>query len=520
MKQASPPFANNDHFGPKLHCTMVGLAIIILTVGMRLAVVCGLPSTDEGFYAFYSMLVHNSLSNGQGLPPLGTLQIYPILCSGIFGWSGNPLIALRLCDMIVASIMSWQLYRLLLQTSGSLLYGGLLAALTVIAVNMSLFIQYGFKNALFAAWIPLLISLRLGLAASGKQHRVFFLCGSLVALSIFLRESFAPFAFLGVLAIFLSNGWRKALLFTAGGVVTAIIGLGIASILRGGPLNIIEAYVFFSKMAVSVGSLTSASMLYLNLSLKEIVFWAPLGVILLIALLYNMHTKQLSWGFLFFWFVVALAPLAETLTKGAYPYHFSTVLIGASGMLAYVTHQWKQVTWQHILFLAACFTSVSLTLPCLTPVTKQAATSLQQLGSMLSQPAWPEQAKNSSNYLLMADKISATAHPGATLDVSGGYYVVHVLTGLLPPKRTQGHLFDVALYGLIQQLTPQQLTDYIRQNPSDIFLVSDRPGFGTENVKTALVLLPEYKAYATISHSPSNNYGSFTGTIFVKERAQ
>ncbi len=495
---------------------VLSVSIALIPVFIRLALVCAPPGTDEGFYALNSMLAHDFLSTGRGLPPQGVLQIYPIICSFVFAFDINHIIALRLCDMIVAVIVAWQFYRLLVQESGRALYGGLLAASAVIAINMPLFIQSGFKNAFFAAFLPLLLSLRIGRAASTENHKTFFACGALVACSILLRESFAPLAIVGVVAIFCAHGRRAAGLFATGGIAAAVVIIGAIAFLRGGLGNIIDAYTLFARMAVILGAIVANSVAAFLFSLKEVAFLAPLGGVAFLALFLGLRRDKAEWRPLLFWLAVALAPLTETATKGAFPYHFSATLIGLSGFLACTIKQWRDVVWQKGIFVAACMVSMFIAMLSLDSYPERIRTTLPQLRKMLLSPFWPDEMTASSNYLLMAKAVREAGHSTSTLEVSGAYHLVHVLTGLRPPARTDGHLFDLGFYALTKKLAPEELAKYIRNHPPDIILASDRQGIGVETLKAALALMPEYKAGAVIPYSPTNHYGAFSGTVFSK----
>ncbi len=85
------------------------IIILLATVIQRLMVVGGLPTTDEGIYAYQAQLIHSSLTAGKGLPDAGTLNLYPMLLSWVFEITSNSLIIFRLMDLLVAITASWLL---------------------------------------------------------------------------------------------------------------------------------------------------------------------------------------------------------------------------------------------------------------------------------------------------------------------------------------------------------------------------------------------------------------------------
>ena len=80
---------------------LVFLVMIAAVIMPRIMIAGALPSTDEGFYAYFSQIAYASLSNGHGLPNTGMLMLYPISLSWVFGLPVNHILFLRLVDMLV-----------------------------------------------------------------------------------------------------------------------------------------------------------------------------------------------------------------------------------------------------------------------------------------------------------------------------------------------------------------------------------------------------------------------------------
>lgn len=102
------------------------LAVLLGTAFLRLTPLGGLPKTDEGVYAYAAQAMHASVRAGHGLPDFGTLTRYPLLTAWLFDVQANHLL-LRCADLVVALAMSWALYRVLVQESGSRRGGALRA---------------------------------------------------------------------------------------------------------------------------------------------------------------------------------------------------------------------------------------------------------------------------------------------------------------------------------------------------------------------------------------------------------
>jgi hypothetical protein len=497
-----------------------GLLVCCVPVFMRLAVVCNFPATDEGYYAFHAMLAHDALAASGGLYPLGPLHLYPLLLSFVFSWDINHIVALRLCDIVAAVLMAWQWFRLLERESDSLWAGFLLALLVVFAFNLPIFIQYGFKNSLSVSFIFLIAALRMGLNGNGNTARTWLVCGALTAVAILFREALLPFAVAGFLGVLAAYGRRDALLYAAGGLAAALPVLACLAVARGGGAsNIIEAYFVFSAMAEEAGKLTSQSLSYLKASLSDVRFLALSGGALLIGGLFAAIRGRLIYGRILFWTLIAAAPLFEIFTKGGWPYHYSTCLLGLSGLAACLFRIGRESAPRAApcVAIAALTSSLILSLPQAENIPKRAAETLRRLPAMLAQTSWPADMIPRSNYLLMAQAVKDAAKPGDTLLISGHYFILYPLTGLLPPK-TDNHLFDPGLLALARKLSADSLRTRVAAENPDIVVHSHRPGTGADILEKALTLLPQYRKVAEIPIDRSKHYGGFSGSVYVKDR--
>ena len=497
-----------------------GWCCVLPVILLRLTLAGGYPITDDGFYAMHAMLAHSTLSAGRGLPSLGVLQLYPTLCSFVFSWDINHLVALRLCDMAIAALVAWQLFRLLQQESGSTWFGGIVAAVFSLAVNQPLFIQNGFKNAGFMAWLCLIIALRLGLAASPEEERRYpwFLCGVLTCLGIFFRESFFPLAWLGLVSLFFYRGKRAAWFYFLGGISTAGILLAVLVLARGGITNIIDAYKMFMVMAVETGKRASNTPLWLSLSFREVCFLLPVALFLLIACVMGFRGKQIHFKRMFFWLMAAFLPLAEVVSKGGYGYHFSFALYGFAGLTAYV---YRCAAYKGNLFkvIGLGLMLASLVWGCVLsfPRPFEVFNAVPQIARLLPHQRWPQEMVEKSNYLLMADAILKNSRSDASMEITGLYMSLYVVTQRLPLLHSNNHLFDIGLYALVNQFSPNDTVHYLQEKAPDIVVLSERSEYNTEVVKKALDNMPEYQAVAYIGSSDKRHYGGFTGTVFVRK---
>jgi hypothetical protein len=508
------------------HCAALraaGLLVCCVPLVLRLAAASNPPSTDEGYYALHAMLAHQHLTAGEGLPPYGPLHLYPLLCSFVFSWNINHLIALRICDLAVSLVLARQWFRLLEEESGSLPLGLGLAVLCVFAFNQPLFVQHGFKNSLSISFVFLLTALRLGLKADSPSPGLFIRCGALTALAVLFREALAPFAVLGAIGAAAAHGRRAAFGYLAGGLGLASVLLFFLAAARGGFGTLVDAYATFFAMAREAGRFTANIFFGFPLSLEAIAFLAPVGAALLVGLVLCAIRGKRSMPHmprLLFWAALALAPLPEILSKDGYAYHYATCLFGLSGLAACCLRVWREVRPRPTLAVgvAALAAAALLAVPQAWSPARRLPAALRALAVMLPSTRWPEDMTERSNYLLMARAVREAATPGDTLLVSGCYFVLHPLTGLLPP-RLANHQFDPGLLALAKGLSPEDLRVELEKERPDILVLSHRAGLGTDTVARSLALMPEYAKTADIPLDPGKDYGAFSASVLARRKS-
>jgi hypothetical protein len=496
---------------------VAGLLVCCVPLVMRLAVIDAFPSTDEGYYAFHAMLAHDGLGNSGRLYPLGPLHLYPLLCSFVFSWEINPIIALRLCDMVVAALLAWQWFRLMEQESESLLAGFCIALAVVFAFNLPVFAQHGFKNSLSISFIFFIAALRVGLGNQEKTAQTWLICGLLTAIGVFFREALLPFAAVGFVGIWVAHGRRAAVFYATGGFVSVLLMLAALALARGGLGNIIEAYSTFGAMARESGRFNAPNLMALKSSLKSVAFLTPL---LLGCVFVAVRSKIPHGHRVLFWGAVAVVPLLEVLTKGGWPYHFATCLLGLSGLTACLFCVGGKSAPRVALCAVVTVFAVSLffALPQAKDASRNAGQALRRLPERLLQADFPADMVSQSNYLLMAQAVKNAAKSGDTLMTSGHYHVLYPLTGLLPPK-TDNHLFDLGLLALARQLSPDALHVRILLESPDFIVLSQRSGTGADVLEQALSLLPQYQRIAEIPIDSTKDYGGFSGIVYAKNKS-
>lgn len=501
---------------------VAGVLIFLTPIALRLPLIAGFPCTDEGFYGLHAMLANKSITEGTGLPPLGVLHIYPVLASFIFSLDVNPILGLRLVDMIVAAVVAWGLFRLTSLENGNVFVSALVAFFFVTALNLPVFIDSGFKNASSASWLFLLPALFIGLRSEPGKARPFFLVGVLSCIGFCIRESYATLGIVGLAGIWISKGRRCAVAYLSGGLITALAIFCLFAWARGGGKNIIDAYRIMGAMLVQVGK-GFTTLAYLKLALQGVLFLVPVFLFALIGGVRGIAEKLLCPGRVFFWLAVAFAPLAEILTKGGHPYSFSFALYGFAPLTGYMARDWLsgKKAWRFAgVFLGAACAAASLFLGGGQAVKAalQAAPAFRDIAQMLLNREWPEEMTGKSNYLLMAEAIKKNSAPGDTLEVSGNYMLLHILGSRFPPEDKTYSLLDLGHHALANHFSREDMKNHLEKNRPDVVVLSERGGFNTEVLKEALAAMETYQPIEYVGADKNRHYGHFTGTIYKRKK--
>ncbi|WP_155947837.1 hypothetical protein [Rhizobium sp. 2MFCol3.1] len=494
------------------------LSVVFVAVAVpRLAVLGSPPSTDEGVYAYFSQIAHTSLNNGQGLPNTGALMLYPILLSWSFEFPFNHLMFLRILDMAISFVAGWILYGIVRRESRSALAAALISFVFLFTMNQPIFIQSGFKNSFFAAYVPLFLAAYLAQTAVAKETRRWFIVGGLLALTILLRETFIPFAVVAAIAILVGRGIKASLQYCFGGVVAGGLLLLLLLWARGGVHSLIIGYQDFGAIYASLSDRPFP--LFLSngtVAVQEMLAALALGGLSVAVTLFASSGKPAIRGRLWFWIAVSIVPLIEPITKIGFPYHFSACLPGLAGLSA---NGWRALTVNDGTRMKATIGALLLSVVVISLFTKY--TPLAQTWSATRVNAlnwdkneWSADAVSSSNYLLAANALRKNAPPNGTLSVSGFMFALFPLSGLTPSDYELSHLTTLAIkVGLDKDKVRKALIEC----PPDVLMTSIRAGIpGNDAVTEAVEQSGLYHSVVTIPVSPEKSYGNFAGTIYKR----
>lgn len=483
------------------------LVVLISTVGPRLLSLGGFPNMDAGFYAYWAQYIQQSLAQGHGLPDAGGLMLYPALLSWLCVLPGNTLIWLRLADMLAAAWAGWLLCRLLQRESRSAVAGVLLALAFLAVMNAPEVIDAGFKNSIFAAYIPLFLALRLAETQDARSP-CWFGAGALTALGVLLREPFVVFALAGAVAVWIGRGPRAFWRYAAGGLFCGLLFLALAGFLRGGVTQLLRSYLDAGSLYAQEAGRVGHNFYVYG---KNFLLYLAGPVLLLstvsMGLLCRSGSRQ-SFGRALFWLALALLPLLEPMSKIGFAYHFAVTLPGCAGLCALAWSRrgdFPLPLRRASVGLAALVCLLQLYM--VLPGAGQARISLETLRAWPA-PVWPAALAPLSNTLLAGEAVRAVLPPGGSLSSSAFSYFLYPVTGALPSGPAMS---DLSRTYIAVGNDVSRLAAALRADPPDVlavgFAAAAHAASFTREIIEAARQSGLYALVATIPIDKSKNYG-------------
>lgn len=496
---------------------LILITVFCATFIPRMLLIGGPPATDEGIYAYNALLIHLNPAPGWLLPDSGTLNLYPAMISWVFGTDLNPFLLLRFADAIIAALAGVMLYRVLAHESGSAIAGACIAIAFLLTLNDPVFVQYGFKNSIAAASLPMLFAIAIGQQADHHRRSPWFWCGVLMAVAVMLREPFVILAVAGTFAAWARGGLRNAIAYAVGGILTSALILLLVIGLRGGVEALVQSYFHAGQIVGGIeyqqGVLLQTTPVTFAKNAAGALLVSGSMLIVLAVQIMRSRAQGLPWRTAF-WLALALLPLVEPLLKNGYPYHFATSLIGLSGLTALGWRTLRENPRQKtgILAMVLLLVFTVLLLPKLGKLAEVYGRYTRTLVAQSPLSQWPLSTIRQSNYLLIAETIRQQAGPGATLAINGSMLGVIPLSGLRPSRPDLAHL---SYRYLETGNDPRRLQASLYECPPDFVMLTNSSPFRDTRALLAVVRsMPEYAPAGHVPLSDARSYGSFDGAIF------
>ena len=499
---------------------LIAVLLAILTTGfLRLQLMLAPPASDSGIYTLASQWFYNAIS--QDIPIKDSkLYLYQFMTAWVYGLEVNQIILLRIIDCFVAIAASIILFNVILKESGSKLFTVIFMASLLIILHDFIYVLFGFRNSIWAAYLPLFSALLVWQNASKEDKFSFYLIGALVSLGILLREAFLPFFLFTFIAIYISYGRRQSLNYMIGSALLSFSVLSFILMFRGWDLNnLIDRYIFLSTAYndyKDMGITFAAGMLNLiktgwficTLSLASILYFIKLK-------LYDKKTGSVNR--IYFWVFVALLPLIEPIFKVGFDYHYSNFFIGLAGLSAlcwkYLSlHESKQTKKLSTLLIGM------MSLFVIVPTVISTIIKSEHIYSPSEALKWannPNSFRGSNTmvrnqYSKMAAMIYENSREDSTLAASGMMQVLYPLTELLPPTFELSNLRILHLKN--NEDEEKIIKSIMKYRPTLIVTTAWTPG---EIILSEVIgKIDIYEKVGNIPLNPKINYGWKSGIIY------
>ena len=417
----------------------IAITVAIFTTGfLRLQLFSGVPESDGGFYTFCSQYIYYALTHGQDLNIM-TLSLYQFMTAWVYGFEVNQYILLRLIDGLVAIAASVVFFKVILKESGSTLFTVILTSVLFILMNNVDVILFGFRNSIWAAYIPLFSALLIWQNANKEDTYSFYLIGGLVSLGVLLREPFLPSFLLAGISILIGYGWRVLIKYLIGSAIVGFSVLAVLLMFRGWDLfDLINSYTDYSSLANTRGKAGISALYLASIKTNYFVYiTASLSIIYIIKLYFTgKDSFNINRGF--FWLALALVALIEPMFKIGWAYSYAQCLPGLAGLTAM---GWKYMMNQAsekiniLMIMGVGLMSLFVILPTIdrTLIKSSYIFSPRDAIQWAKEDVFrmPEMIER-SQYLVVAAKIYGYSRNDSTLATSGLMSVLYPITGLLP----------------------------------------------------------------------------------------
>jgi len=511
----------------KYHCTkevgVIGqtkyshffLPIVIYTCvcWVRGSMIGSYPCTDEGIWAYYSMITSHVINTESELTVEGYINLYPTICSFIFNLEVNPFLSLRIIDLIFTCLSFYMLYLICIKYTDSKLISLLIIIPFIFVFNHPKYIQAGFKNSIIISSFFIYLSFYLFLVNSKNSYVLHYICGISLMLSVLFREFHIFVCSLLFIIYFIKL--KKNIIPVILGMVTSFFATFLVlTWIRG--LSLFEQ-LFNAYLKQSEFYKQNKEEIYTNLENSFNIFILDIWVIIPFVLYFLISSinLQLSLKVILNFISFASILMVEPLLKICFPYHLCSIyfivpIFTSQLHQNYFIKSKKKLHFMRPFFilLLVLFSIYSIYLNNSSILHRYKNNTLPNLMSLVNRK-WSNDFVNKSHYLIVSKKIKDEAKPHDTLCVSGYAHVLFPLTGLFPANSKFEDLYYACL-----SFGEENLKIELVNNSPDIIYLSKRDSILYAKLLSIINSTSLYNIIEDFPLNKSIHYGQFSATLF------
>jgi hypothetical protein len=462
-----PHSVRSGRWIPARH-VLAPLAVFLLTLFLRMLVVGGPPSNDEGYYAFNADLAWR----GAGIFQISPINFYPPLVR----WAGmppaTPFLYLRIVDAFVAAGASVMLYFFLLRWSDSP-SAFVMASGWAIAWNFPYLIEAGFRNSIMAATFAYLGALRI---LSARSRWSPFWAGLLIPIAVFLREASFPIVIVSLYLAATLHGRRGLMVHVAGLAAAGCALLIWLDLFRGPPLEILRYYRV--EIPMYYDALTGWREIsverwgYFRIVLRLTMWLMPPALLSVGWLLTPARDERVAKGLAI---ILFLPPLYEIFAKYCVHYHWAQLLLGVAFLGAKGLH-WlisscrsSNRGWLMIGGLVAvAWLAGELDSRTIYRAYRDGFRLNREFSPVMIRGRWDDPSVQRSRFLEIAKFIRDRTTPDDRIVVSAYLHSMYPLTGRLPPSTDSADLFLMST--MRYPVNRPEVVEMLRRHPPRLVL--------------------------------------------------
>ena len=505
----------------KLFHYILAIFVAIFTTGwMRVHLIPFGPEPDGGHNTFGAQWFYESLSNTGGLSSDTPLMLYQLLTSWVYGLNINQYMALRWIDLILAVIASVIFFRVIEKESASLPFTFIVVAGSLLVMNHTSVIFFGYNNSIWASYVPFFVALLFSQNIKKDSNYGFHIIGALAAFGVLLREPFLVFFIVGAISIFIAFGLRAFFKFLFGAAILGFSIMLINIMLRGWDfISIFNNYVYLGSILLEYKLMMPDNHIKSGLFMMS-EFWFGLFLIIsaatyMIKVYFSSPDKVNIRRFLF-WLSLALVPLIEAYTKVAGPYHFAQCIPGIIGFSAlgwryFISNESviKQ-KYSMVLIYLICLTGMYSNLYLIYSNFKDDRTFKNAYNQLWEYP-WNEfEVIKTSNYLISAHMIKQLSNNDSTLAMAGAAgSALYPLTGLRPP------VFKLSdMRSLYKSVGDEAFIDNLKKNQPTLVMPTYQAIWGIAKLTNLIQRTGLYEKVAHVEYRTDIDVGTISGDIY------
>ena len=484
------------------------LAVFLLTLFLRMLVVGGPPSNDEGYYAFNADLAWR----GAGIYQISPINFYPPLIR----WAGmppeTPFLHLRIADAFVAAGAAVMVFFFLSRWTESWVAFAMASGWSI-ASNLPLVVESGFRNSIMAATIAYLGALWF---LSSQSRWSPFWAGLLIPLAVFMREAFFLVVIVSLYLAAMLHG-RRGLMVHVAGLVTAGCALLLwLDLFRGPPLEIlgyfrVEIPTYYDKLT-RWREIDTERWAYLRTTLRFTMWLMPPAFLGVVWLLVPGRGERVAKGLAILLF---LPPLYEIFTKYCLPYHWAQLFLGIAFLGAMGLHWLLSVCrssnrgWLMIGGLAAVAWLVGeLDARTLYRAYREGYRLSREFGPVMVWGRWDDASIERSRFLEMAKFIRDRTTSDDRIVASPFLHGLYPLSGRLPPSTSSADSFLMSV--MRYPVRRPDVIEMLRQHP---------PRLVFENLRYPVEFTdfwPDFESRYRLARTFPEDLNKYTGNLQVR----